>query len=104
MRSYRDDFNILIDRLQEVAARQTDKDILCEVEHLDNQLHIQLINIHDLRKAIKNHEKAIHSVTAITAIEDPSAEHEQLFENYQAQINTLQQLHQEFDDFLSQAR
>lgn len=104
MRSYRDEFNDLINRLQEVAARQTDKDILCEVEHLDNQLHIQLINIHDLRKAIKNHEKAIHSVVAITAIEDPSAEHEQLFEDYQAQLNTLQQLHQEFDEFLSQAR
>lgn len=104
LRSYRDEFNMLIDRLQQVAARQTDKDILCEVEHLDNQLHIQLINIHDLKQAIKNHQRSISSAMAVPALEDPAADHEQLFDDYQNQINMLQQLHQEFNNFLSQVR
>ncbi|MFT3823182.1 MAG: hypothetical protein QM731_04645 [Chitinophagaceae bacterium] len=104
LRSYRDEFNTLIGRLQEVAARQTDKDILCEVEHLDNQLHIQLINIHDLKQAIKNHQRQISSAMAIPGTEDPSADHEQLFDGYQTQVSMLQELHHEFNNFLSQVR
>lgn len=55
LRHYRDDLNQLRNELYVVAAGKTDKEFLKEVEHYHNQFHIQAINIHDLKHAIKHH-------------------------------------------------
>lgn len=55
LRHYREDLTQLRNLLYTEAAGKTDHDYLKEVEHYHNQFHIQFINIHDLKHAIKHH-------------------------------------------------
>jgi predicted Zn-dependent protease with MMP-like domain len=103
LRSYREEFGQLKNRLQEVAGRQVQRDVLLEVEHLDNQFHIQLINIHDLKHAIKTHSRQIESETAGNNGNLPDellGYHENLFDEYQSLEHTLQELREEFGQFV----
>lgn len=101
LRSWRDEFGRLKQRLIDVAARQTTKEDLLEVDHLDNQLHIQLINIHDLKHAIKSHFRKIEVETARGQInDDTAASHESLYDEYQHLESTLREVKQEFKDFV----
>jgi hypothetical protein len=107
LRSYRDDFGQLKNRLQDLAGRQTHREVLLEIEHLDNQFHIQLINIHDLKKAIKNHQHRITAEMAATKgqVNDETAtDHENLYDDYLRLENTLQQIKEEFKDFSNHIR
>ena len=107
LRSYRDEFGQLKSRLQEVAGRQSQKEALQEVEHLDNQFHIQLINIHDLKQAIKGHDRRITSENSLNdgqIADDTVTDHEHLYDDYQNLEHTLQDLRKEFADFISRAR
>lgn len=72
------------------------------MEHLDNQLHIQLINIHDLKQNIKAHDKKLHVEmhNADGKISDDSlADHENLYDDYQSLEHRLHDLKQEFEYF-----
>ncbi len=101
LRSWRDEFAQLKTRLIDVAARQTTKEDLLEVDHLDNQLHIQLINIHDLKHAIKTHTRLIDSEIAKGPLrDDTAANHENLYDEYQHLEHTLLEVKQEFKDFV----
>ena len=107
LRSYRDEFGQLKNRLMDLAARQTHRDVLLEIEHLDNQFHIQLINIHDLKKAIKNHQLRIQSEMAATkgqVTDETATDHENLYDDYLRLENTLQLIMQEFADFSNHLR
>lgn len=107
LRSYRDEFGQLKNRLQEVAGRQSQKDALQAVEHLDNQFHIQLINIHDLKQAIKSHGRKITDDRALhdgQMPDDTVTDHEHLYDEYQSLEHTLQDLRNEFSDFISRTR
>lgn len=55
LRQAKEDINQLRSELYKAAAGKTDRDYLKEVEHYHNQFHIQLINVHDLKHAIKHH-------------------------------------------------
>jgi hypothetical protein len=102
LRSYRDEFGQLKNRLQDLAGNQTNRDILLEIEHLDNQFHIQLINIHDLKQAIKLHHRKLNTEMAETngqLTDDTTNDHEKLFNDYQQLENTLQDVKQEFSHF-----
>lgn len=102
LRSYKDEFGRFKNRLQDLAGRQTQRDVLLEVEHLDNQFHIQLINIHDLKQSIKVHQRQIDAGMAAdggTISDDVLAHHENLFDEYQQLESTLQELRQEFGHF-----
>lgn len=104
LRSWRDEFGQLKQRLIDVAARQTTKEDLVEVDHLDNQLHIQLINIHDLKHAIKSHTRKIEAETARGQLnEDTATSHENLFDEYQHLEHTIHEVKQEFRDFVSRS-
>jgi len=75
---------------------------LLQVEHLDNQIHIQLINIHDLKQAIKIHDRKIqHEIQKNNGkVSDESlADHENLFDGYQSLEHTLDEIKQEFKLF-----
>ena len=107
LRSFRDEFGQLKNRLQELAGRQTNRDVLLEIEHLDNQFHIQLINIHDLKRAIKNHHRKLNSEMAETSgqlTDETTTDHENLYNDYQRLENTLQEVKQEFSDFADHIR
>ena len=104
LRSFRDQFTQHKTRLREVAGSQTHRDILLEIEHLDNQFHIQLINIHDLKQAIKNHDRKINAekVSNNGSISDEIlARHENLYDEYQSLESTLHVISDEFDKFIA---
>jgi hypothetical protein len=104
LRSYRDEFGQLKHRLQDLAGNQTNRDVLLEIEHLDNQFHIQLINIHDLKQAIKLHHRKLSNEMADTGhpqTDDTSTDHERLFSDYQQLENTLTEVKEEFSHFAS---
>lgn len=106
LRQYRDEFIREKSELQQICSRQLSKDQLQEVEHLHNQFHIQLINIHDLRHAIKAHARLIDyelNVNKGHLREETLAEHEMLFEQYQSLDFKLHDLRHEFNHFLSVA-
>ncbi len=102
LRSYRDQFGQLKHVLLKLAGRQTLKEDLLQVEHLDNQLHIQLINIHDLKQNIKAHDKKLQAELQSKdgKISDESlADHENLYDDYQSLEHKLQDIKQEFEYF-----
>lgn len=101
LRSFRNRFNSHKMSLREVAANQTQRDILLEVEHLDNQFHIQLINIHDLKHSIKKHLNAMSQERALKGYisDDVLARHEHLYDEYQHLETTLHIISREFERF-----
>ena len=103
LRSNREDLNQLRKQLQDTAANNLSKDQLHEVEHLHNQFHIQLINVHDLKQSIKAHDRRVQFETTANSgqlTEDTVAEHERLFEEFQSLEGTIKNLQDEFGDFV----
>ncbi len=99
LRNYRDELMQDENQIRQVAGKPLSKEQLQEVEHLHNQFHIQLINIHDLKQSIKLHERQLQ--TESPASEDTTGKHESLLEEFRSLEITLQQLRSEFSGFLS---
>ncbi len=97
LRNYRDEFQEDKKLLQSLCKQELPKDQMQNVEHYHNQFHIQLINIHDLKQAIKAHEQKIQSDNS----EDLYLQHEQLLEEFVNLENTLQELRADFKSFIS---
>ena len=104
LRKYRDEFTQDNIKLQHAAKPSLSKDQLQEVEHLHNQFHIQLINIHDLKHSIKVHHRLIEfelKEQKGQMKEETLAHHENLFDQFQNLDLTLQDLRGEFDRFIT---
>ena len=107
LRQHREEFTQAKAKLQQAASRPLSKDQLQDVEHLHNQFHIQLINIHDLKQAIKTNDRKISyemNVKNGQLSEETVAEHENLFNEYQSLELTLQDVREEFNRFLSRTQ
>ena len=107
LRSFRDEFTTFKSQLQSIAGKQSNRDILLEIEHLDNQFHIQLINIHDLKQSIKHHQRTVSTEREQNkghVSDDTLATHENLYDEFQTLESTLQDLRQEFATFTSHVR
>jgi hypothetical protein len=100
LRNHRLELNDFKKALQETCKNSLSKNQLLEVEHYDNQFHIQLINIHDLKQSIKVHEKKVTS-EGDQISESTYAEHEQLLNDFLHEENLLQELRNEFQQFVS---
>ena len=103
LRNYREEISNDEARLRQIAGQQLSKDHLLDVEHLHNQFHIQLINIHDLKQSIKAHDRKMNFEKMAfngNVNEDSFTRHENLLEEYQALQHTLQDLRNKFNDFL----
>lgn len=103
LHSLRDEFNHLKHNLQQAAGKQLSKDQLTDLEHFQNQLHIQLINIHDLKQAIKAHDKKAHfeiSAHNGQVTDETYSEHERLFDEYQSLLHTLEDVRTDFHHFV----
>lgn len=101
LRNYREDLNKCKNSLQEIASRKMSKKSLQDIEHYQNQFHIQLINIHDVKQAIKEHERA-----AARELKDDNgiseavwSKHEELYDDYHQLEQTLLGLKTEFSQF-----
>lgn len=104
MRNYREEIMHLKNQLRQIALKVTSHDQLRDVDHYENQFHIQLINIHDLKHSIKVHDYK----TMITKTENNGklnhtmlAEHEHLFAEYRRLQSLLDELKDRFRQFMS---
>ncbi len=61
---YTEEIAILKERLSEVTAKNTDKEVLKKVEHFQNQFIIQRNNIDELKHTIKIHENELQMEVA----------------------------------------
>ena len=104
LHSYRDEFNQLKSNLQKAVNKSLSKDQSTDLEHYQNQLHIQLINIHDLKQAVKAHDRKVNFEVATNGgqvTEEVYADHENLYEEYQSLEQTLNDLRNDLNRFVS---
>lgn len=103
LRNYREEFNDCKKLLSANCRQSFSKSQLQEVEHFDNQFHIQLINIHDVKRDIKQHEKKVtyelskHDYVSAATY----SAHERLLDEFLTLENRLQQLRSDFRDFIN---
>lgn len=104
LHAYREEFNQLKSRLQQAALHAISPQQLSDLEHFQNQLHIQLINIHDLKQAMKANDKIMANLNQ----GNKADEHDNLFEHHERLGNefndleqTLQELREKLGNFLS---
>jgi hypothetical protein len=103
LRSFRNKFTEYKKQLQHYSLDQTQHDVLLEIEHLYNQFHIQLINIHDLKQSVKRHMQNIsfeRTRNNGNMSDDILARHEYLYDEYQRLETTLQIISREFERFV----
>jgi hypothetical protein len=98
LRNYREEFQNCEKALLEMCKRSLTKNHLTQVEHFQNQFDIQLKNIHDLKLTIKSHER---KVQLETAGDEVFADHERLLIEFIGLENTLQELREEFKNFIN---
>lgn len=104
MRRYRDEITSLKNQLRQIALKATRREQLQDVEHYENQFHIQLINIHDLKQSIKQHDlRSSGAVVAETGRVNYTmlAEHEQLHAEYLRLQSLLDDLKAKFNQFIA---
>jgi len=94
---YREDLNVLKNKLYQWASGKTDLNTLKEIEHFHNQFHIQLINVHDLKHAIREH---IHQVEHHPNF-GHKIPHHHLEEQYRLLLRELDKLKSDFQNFIS---
>lgn len=56
---YKDEINILRNRLEEIAAKNNSAEVLSKVEHFQNQFIIQRDNIDNIAHAVKMNEEEL---------------------------------------------
>ena len=107
LRQYKEEFNKDEAKLQATTRQSLSKDQLKDVEHLHNQFHIQLINIHDLKQSIKVHDRKMNfEKVAFNGYvnEDSLSRHEALLDEYQSLEQTLIELREEFTEYLKRTQ
>jgi chromosome segregation ATPase len=103
LRNYRDEFSECKRLLQDNCKQPLNKEQLRDVEHFHNQFHIQLINIHDVKQDIKNHERKVHYELSHgdTLPDQLYEEHERLLNEFLGLENTLQEVRSSFNNFIN---
>lgn len=95
--TYVQSINELKNKFYKWAAGKSDHDVLVQIEHYHNQFHIQLINLHDLKHAIRYHLQEVKLKPEL----DQTIQHQQLEDQYNFLINDLDQLQNDFTNFTS---
>lgn len=100
LRTFRDELGHDKKELESLCRAAHSKEQLHEIEHLHNQFHIQLINIHDLKQTIKAHERRLQLESPPS--DDLLTQHEELFDRFSGMEATLEALRNEFNTFRNQ--
>ncbi len=100
LRNYREELQLSKKSLEAFCRNDLSKQQLLDVEHFDNQFHIQLINIHDLKQSIKGHERKLEAAGDQVS-EDLYTLHEELLNEFLSLESTLQELRNEYRNFVS---
>jgi len=102
---YGDEISVMQKRIEEIAQKNTAKEVKIKIEHFQNQLLIQKNNIDAFKHNIKDDEKLLKNnimknETAVDhrKVEDHSKEREDI-EGFEANFNSLRK---EFNLFLAE--
>ena len=102
LRSYKEQIQQRKQLLPQLAVSHQQKEDLLQIDHFDNQFYIQLVNIHDLKHSIKNHEHMLAAgpsdASGVTQ-EVIHADHAHLLDDYKMLHHTLDELIGEFESF-----
>ena len=102
LRNYKEEFATSKRSLEEICRKSLSKNQQQDIEHFDNQFHIQLINIHDLKQSIKNHERKMEMESSNGDFhEETYSYHELLLDQFLSLENTFQELRNDFKNFIS---
>jgi hypothetical protein len=91
---YKDELSILKSRLEEIARKNTSKEILARVEHFQNQFIIQEKNIDDIREEITKDEKKI----AANVTNNPIATYHRKSEDHSFERDEVESFEKNFED------
>lgn len=101
---YKDDIRIMTGRLEEVAAKNSSKEVLAEVEHFQNQLIIQRNNIDEALHAVKINEEELQAEINRNPVAvdhrkvEYHAKEKELVEAFEKNFNDLRD---EFNEFIA---
>ncbi len=100
LRDAREIVHGLQNELVPAVEGKTDQDFLRQVDHYQNQFHISLINLHDIKYEIKHHvaemEKYPHFGHRVP--------HLTLEDKFKTLLNDIRKLNEEFYQFVGAAR
>ncbi|MDH7461138.1 hypothetical protein QEG73_07595 [Chitinophagaceae bacterium 26-R-25] len=102
LRSNRERITQLERTLLQMAPHLTDRESQHDIEHFQNQFRIQLLNVHDLKHDIKNHEKFAEwemNRSDGHFSEATYVEHEDLNDRYHYLESVLDNLQEDFKKF-----
>jgi preprotein translocase subunit SecA len=92
---YRDEIKIMQKRIEEVASKNTSKDVLVQVEHFQNQLIIQTSTLDQLSHDIRKHEQEISALAEANPVASDHrrapvhAEHAEAMQTFEKMFNEL---------------
>lgn len=88
--------------LLRLASKRLEKDDLTDLEHYQNQFHIQLINIHDLKHDLRayEHRLKVESHLHDGVSNETIQKHSLLSEEFDSLENTLNDLQSDFQGFI----
>jgi len=102
---YKDEIKILRDRLTEVASKNTNREVMKEIEHFENQFDVQAENIHklvhDIQHNIKVAGREAHNSGAGYIDGALLEQHTLLGDRFQTEEKTVNELRQSFNRFAS---
>ncbi|MGZ3874199.1 MAG: hypothetical protein ACXVJD_14850 [Mucilaginibacter sp.] len=99
---YKQELAILQERLEEIAGKNTGKEVSIEVEHFQNQFLIHDKAIDDLQDRIHVNDKELERelTTTIEYVrQDTAAQHQKVHEDYQTEEKLFNELRHEFNRF-----
>jgi len=103
LKFYKDELVFFTKRLEEIAKRYTDRDVLLELERFQNKFLIQSKAVQDLIHDIKQHEKVLTKY----ALENPTAIEHVLFNDHtpirsrmEITRNIMSDLKKEYQNYL----
>ncbi len=100
---YKQELSILKQRLTEIAGKNTNTDVLKEVEHFENQFDIQANNInklsHDIKANISNAGIEAKASGAGYIDGELLTQHTAAGQKFDSEENTINELRQAFNQF-----
>ncbi len=102
LHSWRDEFNNFKNELRSITSPSLSKEQCAQIEHYQNLIHIQLINIHDLKQSVKAHDRKVTFENSNNGqVSDETVNHhENLFDEYQMLDHTLNELRSDCRNFI----
>lgn len=101
---YTDEITIMRNRISEIAAKNTAKEVLAQVEHFQNALVVQKNNIDELHHAIKDHDSYLENrveENSVAADKRQVHDHPKMRDNFNSFETYFNSLRHELNQFLS---